>query len=241
MASKANKPKLLEKGRRRDGRALDELRDIRIKAGVLNNADGSAYVEWGNNRILAAVYGPREVIPKHFSNPNGAIVKCRYSMAPFSSLEGHGRSGQNRRSIEISKVIKDVFENVIILGEFPDSEIDIFMEVLQGDGSTRAACINAASVALASAGIPMRDLVYSVSIGKIDGEIGIDMDMIEDNYSDADMPIAVSPRNNGLLLLQMDGDLSESELKKGFDMALEAGKRIHNIQREALSEMYKGV
>ncbi len=241
MASKINKPKLMHNGKRLDGRMPDELRKIRIEAGVLKNANGSAYLEWGKNRIIAAIYGPRDVVPKHFADPNAAIIKCRYSMAPFSSLEEHGRAGQNRRAIEISKVIKEVFENAVILEEFPNSEIDIFLEVLQSDGSTRAACINAAAVALASAGIPMKDMVYGVSVGKVDGEICVDVDMIEDNYSEADMPMAISHRDNRILLLQMDGEMDSSEIRKGFDMAVAAGEKIKSLQREALLQMYKGV
>lgn len=128
------KPKLLIDGKRIDGRAMDELRPLKIQAGVLNKADGSAYVEWGNNKVLAAVYGPRECIPRHDASPYRAVIHCRYLMAPFSTLDEHGRSGPNRRSIEVSKVIKEVFENVVLTEKFPKTAIDIFIEVLQADG-----------------------------------------------------------------------------------------------------------
>ncbi len=67
-----------EDGRRLDGRRLDELRPIRIEANVLNRADGSAYIEWGGNKVLAAVYGPREVHPRHLQEPARAIIQARY-------------------------------------------------------------------------------------------------------------------------------------------------------------------
>ncbi len=238
---KANKPQLIIDGKRLDGRGFEDLRDLKITANVLNNADGSAYIEWGNNKILAAVYGPKEVFPKHFADPTKAIVKCRYSMAPFSSLEEHGRSGPNRRAIEISKVTKEVFENVIMLNEFPGSEIDIFIEVLQGDGGTRAAGITAASVALANAGIHMKDLVYAVSAGRIDDHVVIDVNKIEDNYSDSDMPIAVAPRNNDILLLQMDGGFTMDQLKRAIQLVIKAGPKISAIQKQALREVYEKV
>lgn len=238
MASKANKPELIVGGKRLDGRAFDELRPIKIEAGVLKNADGSAYIEQGNNKILAAVYGPKEVFPKHDADPTKAIIRCKYSMAPFSSLEGHGRSGPNRRAIEISKVIREAFENVVLLEEFPNNEIDIFIEILQGDGGTRAAGLTAASVALASAGIPMKDLIYAVSAGKIGEEVVLDFNMIEDNYSDADMPIAIAPRNNEVLLLQMDGSLTRQQFEKAVDLVIGAGKKISAIQKDALREVY---
>ncbi len=238
---KSNKPVLIVNNKRLDGRDFDELRPINIKAGVIENASGSAYVEWGNNKILAAVYGPKEVTPRHMTDPSKAIIKCRYTMAPFSSLSEHGRSGPSRRSTEISKVAKEVFENVVFLNEFPGSEIDIFIEVLQGDGGTRAAGITAASVALASAGIPMRDLVYAVSVGRIDDKLALDLNMIEDNYSDSDMPIAVAPRDNDIVLLQMDGGLSREQLSRCISIVLNAGKDISKKQVEALKESYESV
>jgi exosome complex component RRP41 len=238
MGSSLNKPELIVNGKRLDGRDFDEIRNLKITASPLKNADGSAYIEWGNNKILAAVYGPREATPRHLSDPSKAIIKCRYSMAPFSSLSEHGRSGPNRRAIEISKVIKEVFENVVVLTDFPGSEIDIFIEVLQGDGGTRAAGLTAASVALASAGIHMKDLVYAVSAGRIGEHIVLDFDMIEDNYSDSDMPVAVAPRNNEILLLQMDGGFTREQLSTALKMVLEAGKKVSEVQKSALRERY---
>ncbi len=240
MANMLNKPELLrDDGKRLDGRDLDELRPLSIKANVLKNAAGSAYTEWGNNKVLAAVYGPKEVVPRHFLDPERAVIKCRYAMAPFSSLSDHGRSGPNRRAIEISKVTKEVFDNVVMLEEFPETAIEISIEILQSDGGTRAAGITTAAVALANAGIPMKDLVYAVSAGKIKDKIILDLDMLEDNYSDADMPVAVSPRTGNILLLQMDGELTRQELNLGLDTILEAGKQISKIQRQALIDVYE--
>ncbi|MEM0074637.1 MAG: exosome complex exonuclease Rrp41 [Candidatus Micrarchaeaceae archaeon] len=233
------KPQLIKNSKRLDGRAFDELRPITIKAGVIKNATGSAYLEWGNNKVLAAVYGPKEVFPKHFADPEKAIIKCRYSMASFSSLEEHGRSGPNRRAIEISKVTKEVFENVVMLEQFPSTEIDIFIEILQSDGGTRAAGITAASVALANSGIPMKDMPYAVSAGKIGSELVLDVNKIEDNYSDADVPVAISPNLGRVLLLQMDGNLTREEFSTLMKMVEKAGSKIMAAQREAILELYK--
>lgn len=233
------KPELIINGKRLDGRAFDQLRDLRIEAGAVRNAVGSAYIEWGNNKILAAVYGPKEALPKHVQDPEKAIIKCRYQMSPFSSLEDHGRSGPNRRSTEISKVTKEVFQNVILLEQFPGSEIDLYIDVLQADGGTRAAGITAAAVALAASGIPMTDIPYAVSVGKVGTELIMDMNKIEDNYSDADMPVAISPRTGEILLLQMDGNLTREEISRGLQMIKKAGEVISKIQRDALKASYE--
>jgi exosome complex component RRP41 len=232
--------RLIVNGKRLDGRGLNELRPLRIDVGVLHDADGSAFVEWGKNKVICGIYGPRECIPKHEANPYKALVRCRYAMSPFSSLEGHGRSGPTRRSIELSKVIQEVFESVIIAEAFPRSQINIFLEVLQADGGTRAASITAASVALADAGIPMRDMVAAVAVGKADGELILDLNKDEDNFGQSDIPIAISRRKKDILLLQMDGLLTNEELMKAIDMAEKATEKIFAIQEEAIKKSYEG-
>jgi exosome complex component RRP41 len=125
-----------------------------------------------------------------------------------------------------------------MVNDFPGSEIAIFIEVLQGDGGTRAAGITAASVALASAGIHMKDLPYAISIGRIEEHLALDFNMIEDNYSDSDMPLAIAPRNNEILLLQMDGGMTRDQMSKALRIVLEAGKKISEAQKSALKEAY---
>ena len=234
------KPQLIIDGKRADGRALDELRPIKITAHVLNGADGSALVEWGNNKVLAGVYGPRECIPRHDASPYRAVVRCRYTMAPFCSLEEHGRSGPNRRSHELSKVIREAFENVVISEAYPRTQIDVYMEVLQSDGGTRCAAITAAAVALADAGIPMKDLVCAVAVGKIDGLVAVDFSKDEDNYGESDMPIAIAPRNGDVLLFQMDGNLTREEFSAAMEMAYKASAKISELQAAALKAVYDG-
>ncbi len=232
------KPQLIMDGKRHDGRAVDELRPIKIEVGILKNADGSAYVEWGNNKVLAAVYGPKEAFPKHVSDPQKAIIKCRYMMAPFSSLEEHGRTGPNRRATEISKVTKEVFENVIMLDRFPGCEIDIYVEVLQSDGSTRVTGITAAAVAVASSGIPMTDIPYAVSVGRAGEHLMLDLNYLEDSGGDVDMPVAIGPRKNDVKFLQMDGSLTKEEYKRAMEMVQKAGAKIIKLQRAALEGRY---
>jgi exosome complex component RRP41 len=229
---------LIKNGIRTDGRKADELRKIKVLAGVVKNAKGSAYIEWGNNKIIAAVYGPKEVIPVHEADPKKAIIKCRYSMAPFSSKEEHGKYGQNRRSIEISKVIKHIFEEVVFLEKFPGSEIDIYVEVLQGDGGTRVASITAAAVAMAISGIPMKEVPVAIGMGKINGTIVVDLNKIEDNFSDSDVPIAFN-RKNEFLLLQADGLITKEEFRKIYELAVEKSKTVRKEQVDAIKDYYK--
>ena len=241
MAKVLKEEDLIKNGKRIDGRGFEDLRPITVKAGVLKQAAGSAYVEWGRNKVYAAVYGPHEVFPKHMTDNYRALINARYIMAPFSGLDDHSRSGPNRRSIEISKVAKHVFQNVVLTNLFPKTMIDVHMEVMQSDGGTRVASITAASVALADAGIPMRDLVCGVSVGKVAGELLVDLDKYEDNLGGSDVPMIFAPRNGDLLLYQMDGMLSKDEVERAYDMALGACKKIRVLQENALKEKYKEV
>ncbi|KAB2945107.1 MAG: exosome complex exonuclease Rrp41 [Candidatus Methanoperedens sp.] len=231
--------KLIENGIRLDGRKPDEIRPIKIKVGVLNRADGSCYFEFGGNKVIAAVYGPREVHPRHQQKSTSAVVRYRYNMASFS-VEERKRPGPDRRSIEVSKVSREALEPVIFQEYFPRSAIDIFVEVLQADAGTRTAGINAASIALADAGIPMKSLVSACAVGKVDDTLVLDLNKDEDNYGQADMPIAMTP-DGKITLLQMDGHLTRDEFREGLEMAKKGCLEIAQLQRTALMEKYSSL
>ena len=229
--------KLLVEGRRLDGRSPDELRPVKLKVGVLKRADGSAYIEQGNNKILVAVYGPQELHPRHLQQPDMAVLRCMYNMAPFS-VEERKKPGPDRRSVEISKVVREALESVLFLNLYPRSVIDIYIEVLQADAGTRVAGITAASVALADAGIPIRDLVAGVSVGKVNGTLILDLSAEEDQYGEADMPVAMTGRDKRITLLQMDGHLTREEFRKALQLAAKGCQQLYELQKEALREKY---
>ncbi|MDG6994794.1 MAG: exosome complex exonuclease Rrp41 [Nitrososphaerota archaeon] len=228
-----------EQGLRLDGRKVDETRPIKIEVGVLRNADGSAYIEFGKNKIMAAVYGPKEVHPKHSALPDRSVLRCRYHMSPFSTEE-RKNPAPSRREIEISKVIREALEPALMLEDYPRTAIDVYVEVLQSDGGSRCAGISAASVALADAGINMRDLVAACAAGKVAGQVVLDVDDTEDKEGQADLPIAIMPNSNQVTLLQLDGQLNSEEFNKAFSWALEGCRKVYQLQREALINRYFG-
>jgi exosome complex component RRP41 len=95
-------------------------------------------------------------------------------------------------------------------------------------------------VALADAGIPMRDFVSACAVGKVDGQIVLDLGKQEDNLGDADLPIAIMPRTKEILLLQMDGHLTMEEFNKAVDMGMNACMEIYEMQKEAMRKKYPG-
>ena len=227
-----------ENGRRLDGRAVDELRPIKIKAGVLKRADGSCYLEWGGNKVIAAVYGPREVHPRHDQDATQAIVRCRYNMSPFS-VDDRKRPGPDRRSQEISKIMSEALSPVVLTTLFPRTAIDVFCEVLEAEAGTRCAALTAASVALADAGIPMKGLVASCASGKIDNTVVLDLMKEEDNYGETDLPVAIVPKTGDVVLLQMDGHMTDDEFDVAMRYAIDACNRIHELQKQALLDRYQ--
>jgi exosome complex component RRP41 len=226
-----------ENGLRVDGRRIDELRPVKLEVGVLDKADGSAYIEHGRNKILAAVFGPREAHPKHIALADRAVVRCRYHMAPFSTDERKSPA-PSRREQELSKVIRESLEPSIMSEYFPRSTIDIFIEVLQADAGTRCAGITSASLALADAGIPLRELVAACAAGKIEGKVVLDLSDVEDKKGDADLPVAFMPKSNAVGLIQMDGSMTEDELKQALDMSVSACRTIYEMQKDALRRKY---
>ena len=238
MGNKEKEIRLIDNnGLRVDGRRLDELRPVKLEVGVLDKADGSAYIEHGRNKILAAVFGPREAHPKHIALADRAVVRCRYHMAPFSTDERKSPA-PSRREQELSKVIRESLEPSIMSEYYPRSSIDIFIEVLQADAGTRCAGITSASLALADAGIPLRELVAACAAGKIEGKVVLDLSDVEDKKGDADLPIAYMPKSNAIGLLQMDGSMTEDELKQALDMGVGACRTIYEMQKDALRRKY---
>lgn len=225
--------------KRIDGRKPDEIRPIVMQAGVLERATGSGFVKLGRTTALAAVYGPKKLFSKHQQDPNKAVLECQYLMAPFSTDE-RIRPGPNRRSTEISKVMRQSLEPAIYLEEFPRAIIDIHVVILQAEAGTRTAAINAASIALADAGIPMKDLVTSVSAGKIEGQYVLDLVGKEEDATECDLPIAYMPREKKISLLQMDGDMPLKDVKNVMNLAIKSCEILYEKQKEALMERWIG-
>jgi len=173
-------------------------------------------------------------------DPTKAVVNARYNMASFS-VEDRKRPGPDRRSIEISKVTSEALESVIFTELFPRAVIDINIEILDAEAGTRCAGITAAAVALADAGIPMRDIPAACAAGKVDGQVVLDLRKEEDQEGEADLPIAIAPRTEEILLLQMDGHLTYKEFEEALELAIKGSKYVSKLQKEALRRKYKKV
>lgn len=227
--------------KRVDGRKFDQPREMEAKVGIIKRADGSAYFRIGKTIAIAAVYGPRELYPAFMQNPETGILRCNYDMMSFSVTE-RKKPGPSRRSVEISLVTKNALMPVLDLNLFPNTVTDVFIQIIQADAGTRCAGISAAAMALADAGIPMKDLVAAISVGKVGDKVVLDLNKEEEDYEEGstDIPVAIMPRNSEISLLQLDGDVSKEDLLQALKMAKKGCDEIYKIQRQALKEKYSG-
>lgn len=224
--------------KRPDGRKHDETRPMTAKVGIIPNADGSAMFSFGDTIAIAAVYGPKKMHPQHQQDPEKGTLRCNYNMLSFSVTE-RIRPGPSRRSTEISKVTEWALEPVLLIDKYSNMVIDVHIQILQANASTRCAGINAAALALAHAGIPMKDLVSSVSIGKLDKQIVADLSKAEEDWEEGegatDIPITMTPREE-ITHIQLDGKISKEELEQVIELARKTTKKIYELQKKALKE-----
>ncbi len=227
--------------KRNDGRKFDEVREMSAEVGIVNSADGSASFNTGHTKAIAVVRGPRTLHPQHMQNPQKGILRISYGMMPFSVTD-RIRPGPNRRSEEISKVTEWALNSVVDLSEFPNTVVDVFIQIPQADAGTRVAGINAASLALAHAGIPMKEMVSAIGVGKIDKTLVVDLDKYEDSdfheaEGSTDIPVAVTSRTKNISLLQLDGKISVPEFKDCIKNAKIACEEILKVQMDALKNV----
>jgi exosome complex component RRP41 len=96
-------------------------------------------------------------------------------------------------------------------------------------------------VALADAGIPLKEIPVACAAGKIEGVVVLDLGKEEDNLGEADLPVAISPRTNEILLLQMDGHLTVEEFDKALGLAIEGCQQVSKLQKKAIMDKYQSV
>lgn len=240
-----------------DGRDWNQIRPMEAKVGVIPNANGSAMFRFGDTIAIAAVYGPKKAFGEH----DKGILRARYNMLTFS-VPDRKKPGPSRREIELSEVIKRALEPALFLEEFPGTVIDVYVDIIQADAGTRTAGINAASLALADAGIPMKDLVVAVAVGKVGERIVIDLTKEEEDYDSekikedpemskyieyygegraTDIPVAMIPITKEFTVIQIDGEIEKRDLRRALNLALEKSHDIRKVLEKAIVEKYREV
>lgn len=188
---------------RADGRAPDQLRDVRITRNWLDHAEGSVLVEFGRTRVLVAA-SVTPGVPRWRKGSGLGWVTAEYEMLPRSTHTRSDREARRGRvggrTHEISRLIGRALRAVIDYEALGENTIVIDCDVLQADGGTRTASITGAYVALADAvawlrdrdllaGEPLKDTVAAISVGIVEGRVVLDLPYEEDAAAEVDMNI----------------------------------------------------
>ncbi|TMW58149.1 hypothetical protein Poli38472_011737 [Pythium oligandrum] len=265
MASKAAAPSVLTGGSageyisvaglRVDGRRSEETRRIRTRFGLFQRVDGSAYYEQGNTKVVAVVYGPRELKSMTTAAAAGnvasvgtgsgnaasntqprAVVNCEFTQAPFATSERKAQRSGDRKKMEHSLAIKQIFEACIQTHLYPRSQIDIFVQVLHADGGEVPASINAITLALIDAGIALNDFVVASSAGYLQQTLLCDLNYTEEMARGPQLVIALNPRTQKLNLLQMECKLPLEMFESLMNVAMEGCNQIYDLLQNAVRE-----
>mmetsp|Transcript_4632 Transcript_4632/g.7862 ORF Transcript_4632/g.7862 Transcript_4632/m.7862 type:complete len:248 (-) Transcript_4632:222-965(-) len=223
-------------GLRVDGRRPAELRQLRCKMTPVPAGDGSAFLEMGNTKVLAVVYGPHEPTQRSARDPDRAVITCEYQMASFATGERRKRGKGDRQSVELASLLRQTLESVILTELYPQTQIHCFVQVLQSDGGARAACFNATVLALADAGVAMRDLLATCSAGYLEGTPLLDLNYLEEGGGGPDMCVGYHPTTDKVALMQMDNKLTVESLEQVIELSTHGCKVVAGFMRTTILE-----
>ncbi|XP_046734008.1 exosome complex component MTR3-like isoform X1 [Diprion similis] len=216
--SKSSKPKK-SLHKRVDGRQHKDLRKIFVKTGVISQAKGSAYIEVGTTKVVCSVFDPREIPNKNEYSLQGELF-CEFKYAPFACAKRRIHQ-QDSEEKEFSLVMQRSLEPAVCRQEFPNFQVDVYAMVLDNGGSSLAAAIMCASLALADASVPMFGLVTAVSAGFYEDTMFLDLTVEEEILCNSAPTKANPSKNHGLIMqaaLPQHDQISEFFLVGSIDV-----------------------
>jgi ribonuclease PH len=235
---------------RRDGRAADALRQVKITRNYVKHAEGSVLVEFGDTKVLCNA-SVEERIPPFLKGTGSGWVTAEYSMLPRATQTRNQREASKGkltgRTHEIQRLIGRSLRAVMDLKALGERQVTIDCDVIQADGGTRTASITGAYVALADAcqflvkegkiaGNPLREAVAAVSVGIVEGKTLLDLDYPEDSGAEVDMNFVMT---SSLRFVEVQGTaeaepftLEQMDSMRGH--AMSGLRQLFEIQQEAL-------
>ncbi|RSZ63211.1 ribonuclease PH [Corynebacterium hylobatis] len=235
---------------RADGRALDQLRTVRITRGFTSNPAGSVLVEFGNTRVMCTA-SVEHGVPRFKRDSGEGWLTAEYAMLPAATHDRMPRESMRGkvkgRTHEISRLIGRSLRAAVDLSQLGENTINIDCDVLQADGGTRTASITGAYVALADAiavlkaegvvpGEPLLPPVAAVSVGLVDGNVCLDLPYEEDSRAEVDLNVVMTERGNFVEIQGTgeNGDFSREQLGLMLDSAEKGCHELIAAQRAAL-------
>ena len=233
-------------------RAPTQLRPLTIAIDTLDFADGSALIEAGRTRVLAAATID-ERVPPFLKGTGRGWITAEYAMLPRATTERTPRertAGRvSGRTQEIQRLVGRALRAVTDLRALGERQIIIDCDVIQADGGTRAASVTAGCVALGLAlkkmidqglidHMPLRHLVAGVSVGIVRGKPLLDLDYAEDSQAELDMNVIETDRGE-LVEVQAGAEknpFSRKDLLGLLRLADRGIARIIKVQKETLKK-----
>ncbi len=232
--------------KRLDGRKPAELRDVKITRGYTSNPAGSVLIRSGDTIVLCTASWA-EGVPDWRAGKGSGWLTAEYDMLPAATSNRRKRNRTDGRTQEIQRLIGRSLRAVVDLDKLGENSIHIDCDVVQADGGTRTASITGAFIALCDAvdfalrnkfiaTSPIRQAVAAISVGKIDGQLLLDLNYREDVDAEVDMNVVMT-ESGGFVEVQGTGEEStfeRRELDRMLALAEKGIKQLLAIQRQAL-------
>ena len=235
---------------RKNRRKFDELRDIKITKNYVSHPEGSVLVEFGDTKVICNATIENNV-PRFLKGQNMGWVTAEYGMLPRSTNERMRREAKNKqsgRTMEIQRLIGRSLRSSVNLEKLGERSVTIDCDVIQADGGTRTASITGGFVALCLAlrtqdcdnfnSIDViKSYIGSVSVGKINDEIILDLDYEEDSNAQTDMNFIMNEEGNFIEIqgTAEEGCFSKEELDQMIVLAKKGINSIIDIQKNVLN------
>ena len=191
---------------RADGRRKDQLRPVKITRNFIKHAEGSVLIEMGDTKVICTA-SIEEKVPPFLKGRGTGWVTAEYSMLPRATHDRSPREAvkgkQGGRTLEIQRLVGRALRSVTDMTQLGERSIWIDCDVIQADGGTRTASITGAFIALADAlailktrGVikkrPLSDYLAAISVGKVAGEILVDLAYTEDSMAEVDLNLVMT-------------------------------------------------
>ncbi|KAL2314327.1 Exosome complex component ski6 [Schizosaccharomyces pombe] len=225
-------------GLRNDGRRWDEMRNFQCRIGIEPSENGSAFIELGNTKVLCIVDGPSEPVIKSKARADRAFVNVEINIASFSTIDVKKRFKSDRRIQLQCLALQNTFEEIIQTELYPRSQISVYLHVLQDDGAVMASCINATTLALIDAGIPVKDFVCCSTAGIVESDMLLDLNSLEESALSW-LTVAVLGNIKKVVYMQLETSMHLDYLESVMNMAIAGSEHIYNTMQSAVRQSAK--
>lgn len=227
---------------RADGRKTLEIRRLTVQLGPLSGVSGSAIVRMGVTMALASVVGPSDCGRRSEESNDRATLAVNLKVSPFASSV---MSGVDRKTLnEQSHLLQKAMEAAVMSHLFPRAKIEINVLILTDDGGRLCAAINAATLALVDAGIPMKDMVCACSAGIINNNanaIMVDLNRQEQHSNLGGqpavyLPCAILPQRNSVVFSQCESRLPLATYELLLNAAMDGCRTVFETMQAVVRD-----